>query len=63
MSLREEENHGHLFGEQILLTLDGGRLPATKSAEDTKRTLYLLIVDDSKVRVPLKKNLEFLERE
>lgn len=55
MSLREEENHEHLFGEQILLTLDGGRLPATKSAEDTKRTLYLLIVDDSKVRVPLKK--------
>ena len=41
----------------------GSRLPATKSAEDTKRTLYLLIVDDSKVRVPLKKNLSFGERE
>ena len=59
MSLRDEENHEHLFGEQILLTLDGSRLPATKTAEDTKRTLYLLIVDDSKVRVPLKKNLDF----
>ena len=59
MSLRDEENHEHLFGEQILLTLHGSRLPATKSAEDTKRTLYLLIVDDSKVRVPLKKNLSF----
>lgn len=59
MSLRDEENQEHLFGEQILLTLQGSRLPATKSAEDTKRTLYLLIVDDSKVRVPLKKNLSF----
>ena len=59
MSLRDEENQEHLFGEQILLTLHGSRLPATKSAKDTKRTLYLLIVDDSKVRVPLKKNLSF----
>ena len=59
MSLRDEENHEHLFGEQILLTLHGSRLPATKSAEDTKRTLYLLIIDASKVRVPLKKNLSF----
>lgn len=59
MSLRDEENQEHLFGEQILLTLHGSRLPATKSAEDTKRTLYLLIIDDSKVRVPLKKNLSF----
>ena len=29
MSLRDEENQEHLFGEQILLTLQGSRLPAT----------------------------------
>ena len=34
MSLRDEENQEHLFGEQILLTLHGSRLPATKSAQD-----------------------------
>ena len=39
LSLRNEENQEHLFGEQILLTLHGSRLPATKSAEDTKHTV------------------------
>lgn len=48
-----------LFDDQILLALDGSRLPASIDASYHNRTLYLLVVDDAKVKVPYKTNLTF----